>query len=135
MDEELDEPQDIVISFDPGEGSINVEAVINGTFTQKFIVDTGATYTAIPSSTAAALGIEFEEGIPAKAMATASGVQVAYEVTLESIQLDQFRVDNITAYVMDMPLLPEVGLLGLNFFDSFSAEIDRKNGLLRLRKR
>ncbi len=135
VDEELDEPQDIVISFDPGEGSINVEAVINGSFTQKFIVDTGATFTAIPSSTAVALGIKFDEGIPAKAVATASGVQVAYEVTLGSIQLDQFRVDNITAYVMDMPLLPEVGLLGLNFFDSFSAEIDRKNGLLRLRKR
>ena len=36
---------------------------------------------------------------------------------------------------MDMPFDPENGLLGLNFFDAFDAQIDRQNGILRLKKK
>jgi len=44
-------------------------------------------------------------------------------------------VDNVKALVLDMPLLPEYGLLGLNFFDAFDARLDRQNGVLRLKKK
>jgi len=135
LDDKRGEAEDIIIRFDPGQDSIIVEAVINGSLTQKFIVDTGASHTTIPSSTAVALKIKYYDGMPSRAAATASGVRVAYEVTLESIQLDKCRVDNVTALVLDMPLLPDYGLLGLNFLDAFSAEIDRKNGVLKLKKR
>jgi len=135
LDEEQDETEEIVINFDPKEGSIDVEAVINGTFTQKFILDTGASYVTIPSATAEALGLKIDEGIPAQAFTTASGVQIAFEVTLASVEVGTIKVDNVKAFVMDMPFDPENGLLGLNFFDAFDAQIDRQNGVLRLRKK
>lgn len=130
-----DGSEDVIVRFDPAADNIEVEAVINGSFRQKFFVDSGASYVTIPSSTAQALKIKMDEGIPVRAIATASGVQVAYEVKLESLELDKCRVDNVTALVMDMPLLPEYGLLGLNFLNAFSAEIDKAGGILRLKKR
>ena len=135
LEDKPDESEDVIIRFDPAQSSIYVDAVINGSFTQKFIVDTGASIVSIPSATAAALKIKYDDALPTRAMATASGVVVAYEVTLDSIELDRCRVNNVTALVMDMPLEPESGLLGLNFLEAFNAEIDRPNGILRLKKR
>jgi clan AA aspartic protease (TIGR02281 family) len=129
------ESEDVIIRFDPGAEYIMVEAVLNGTYRQRFIIDTGASVVIIPPAAAVALKIEVDDSLPTTTVATASGVALAYEITLESISLENCTQENVKALVMDMPASPDFGLLGLNFLDAFSAELDRQNGILRLKKR
>jgi len=130
-----DAQEEILIPFNPAADHISVEAVINGFYRQKFIVDTGANVVTIPAAAAQALGFTVDDTLPATTLLTAGGALHAYEVALGSIQLANLRVDKVKALVVDLPASPEHGLLGLNFFDAFRAEIDRANGVLRLKRR
>lgn len=135
LEEKPDKSEDVVISFNPVEDYIPVDAVINGFYLQKFVIDTGASIVTIPSAAAVALNIKVDESLPAKAVATAGGVAYAYEVTLDSIRLDRYTVNNIKALVMDVPGVGDYGILGLSYLNNFRVEIDKPKGILRLRKR
>lgn len=135
ISEKLSEQGRVMIRFSPTAGEIIVHAALNRTLTQKFILDTGATQVTIPSHTADALGIVIDDSTPAKPVATAGGVGMAYEVTLSSIELKGLRVNNIKALIIDIPGFAEYGLLGNNFLSYFHLEIDPKRGLLYLRRR
>ncbi len=123
------------IRFNPGEQIIPVEAYINGSVLQKFIIDTGASTSSIPKSALEALRIKVDETTPVKAVQSIAEVAFVYEVTLDSVELSGFRVNGLKALVIDLPGYKDYGLLGLNFLDNFRVEIDRNKGLLRLKKR
>ena len=125
----------VVLRFYPGEKYIFVEAKVNDLRTQKFIVDTGADMTSIPSSAAEALGIKIDDRTPVRWISTVAGAGIAYEVTLDSIELNKQRISNVKALLIDIPDYPDHGLLGQNFLNNFRIEIDNKNGILRLRKK
>lgn len=122
----------VQIRFLPGQDLIPVEAFLEGKMKQKFLIDTGASMVSIPSATADALGIRRDDRTPVVPVTTASGQGLAYEVTLDRIEIKSLRVRQVKAIVLDLPGNPEVGLLGNNFLKHFHVEIDQKKGILRL---
>ncbi len=125
----------IVIKFTPGSKHIPVHAVLNGKIKQSFLVDTGASFVTIPTSTIRALGIRINKNAPIINVATAGGVKTAREIILQSITLGRCSVNNIKALVLDIPGQPNLGLLGLNFLHYFHLEINNKKGVLLLKPR
>lgn len=130
-----EEEGSVIIRFNPGDKLIPVEAYLNGMHLQKFEIDTGANVCTIPSSAVDALGIKIDESTPVRALAGVSGESAAYEVTLDSIEIQGSSVAGVKALVIDLPGMPDHGLLGLNFLHNFRVEIDKKKGLLRLTKK
>ncbi len=122
----------IVINFTPGSRQIPLTAILNRSSYQKFIVDTGASMVTIPSSTAQELGLAVDNRNPVRKVFTAGGVQYAPEVTLDSITLEGWEVNDIKALVLDIPNQPDWGLLGLNYLQRFRMDINTEEGLLLL---
>lgn len=132
---ELEDQEAVAIQFNTGEESIRVTAYLNGTYMQNFVVDTGTNMTTIPTSAVEALKIRVDESTPVRAVLTASGMGVTYEVRLESIELEGLRVNNLKVLIIDLPGFSDYGLLGLDFLNNFRFEVDKKQGILRLKKR
>ncbi len=125
----------IVINFTPGTQQIPLTAVLNGSATQKFIVDTGASLVTIPRSTAEELGLEVDARNPLRKIHTAGGVKYAPEVTLFSISVEGWEVTDLKALVLDLPNQSEWGLLGMNYLRRFRMDINTENGVLLLEPR
>jgi clan AA aspartic protease (TIGR02281 family) len=130
---ELKEQQGkIVIRFAPGTQQIPVLASLNQGISQNFIVDTGASMTTIPSSTAADLGIPITVRNPRRTVYTAGGVTYAPEVMLGSITVEGFEINNVRVLVLDLPNQPDTGLLGMNYLRRFRMDLNTDEGLLLL---
>lgn len=125
----------IVIRFQPGRRHIPVRATLNHRVEQDFVIDTGASMVTIPSDTARALGLRLDERTPQRRVSTAGGPVLAREVTLASIALEGRTVNDIRAWVLDIPGHPETGLLGLSYLNRFHVEIDNGQGVLMLTPR
>jgi clan AA aspartic protease (TIGR02281 family) len=131
----MEDEEAVVIRFNPGDQHIRLDATLNGLRLQKFIVDTGADVTAIPSSAVELLKIKVDDSTPVRAVTTASGVELAPEIRLASIELEGCRVNDLRVLVIDLPGEPDVGILGLDFLKNFRYEIDNQRGILRLKKK
>ena len=125
----------IVIQFTPGSRVIQVDATLDQTLKQRFIVDTGASTVTIPSSTAEELGLEIGSDNPVRRVNTASGVIEAPEVVLPSIKLEDWDVADVEALVIDIPNQSDLGLLGLNFLEKFRMDLNTEKGILILEPR
>jgi clan AA aspartic protease (TIGR02281 family) len=125
----------IVINFAPGSRTIPVSAVLNRDTDQNFIVDTGASMVTIPSATAEFLGLAFDDRNPVRRVMTAGGVRYAPEVTLQSISIGGWEVNNVRALVLDIPDQPDLGLLGLNYLENFRMDMRTEEGILLLEPR
>ncbi|MFZ2053844.1 MAG: retropepsin-like aspartic protease [Candidatus Aminicenantales bacterium] len=130
-----EESEALTIRFNPGEEHIPVYADLNGRYRQKFIFDTGAEMCTIPSSALEYLGIEIDDRTTVKLVSGVGGLGVAYEITLESIAMNGWNVENVQALIVDVLAYPDCGLMGLNFLNHFRYEIDKQKGILRLRRR
>ncbi len=124
-----------VLRFDPGLDHIPVQAYVNGKAFVKFIIDTGATSSSISSSALDLLGIKINDRTKVVLIAGVTGVDVTYEVILDSVELSGQRVYNVKASIIDMIGYDDTGLLGQNFLNNFRLDIDYKKGILRLKKR
>lgn len=132
---QAEEDRDVVtIPLTVAEDQMCVEALLNGSYLQTFIVDTGASRSCIPWSAAEALNMPVDETSPIAGIVTVSGILVTNEVTLQSIELSKFRRDNLTVLLVDLPLHPDVGLLGMDFFGKYRIEVDKPNKILKLKK-
>jgi clan AA aspartic protease (TIGR02281 family) len=125
----------IVISFTPGSRYIPVSAVINRDTDQNFIVDTGASMVTIPRATAEYLNLAVDDRNPMRRVVTAGGVRYAPEVTLYSITIGGWEINDVKALVLDIPEQPDVGLLGLNFLQNFRLDMNTEEGILLLEPR
>ncbi len=122
----------IVIRFTPGSHHIPVRALLNNTLHQDFIIDTGATVTAIPYETAKGLGINIDDSCPIRRLYTAGGVIRARQVNLSTLQIGQWVVHDIKALVVNLPRQKGTGLLGLNYLNRFDMEMNAEKGILTL---
>jgi clan AA aspartic protease (TIGR02281 family) len=122
----------IVIRFQPGSRTIPVKATVNDDVDHDFLVDTGASFVTIPYSTVEALGLEDEMSQHQLEVQTAGGPVSARAVTLSSIELQGWVVPNVKALVIDLPNQPGLGLLGLNFLNSFGMDLQADEGILIL---
>jgi len=100
------------------DGHFWLRAEINGE-PANFLVDTGATLTAVSSETAAAAGLEAREaGLPVR-MQTANG-SVAAELTT----IDELRFGNVAARGLDAIIAPGLGptnVIGMNLLSRLAS--------------
>jgi aspartyl protease family protein len=94
------------------DGHFWLRAEINGE-PANFLVDTGATLTAVSTDTAAAAGLEAREGGLPVRMQTANGSVAAHLTTI-----DELRFGNVAARGLDAIIAPGLGptnVIGMNF--------------------
>ncbi len=124
----------VVMPLGDGPGTIRTAVRCNGRLDVPCILDTGATYTAVPTWAVAQLGISLQNA-PRVRIATASGIAEAPVVTLDSVALGTLSVGPLDALVLDLPHNPDesaLGLLGLNFLKHFNVLMDRERKELRI---
>ena len=122
----------IVIQFQPGSRDIPVSVSVNNSMSHDFLVDTGASFVTVPYSTVEALGLEDKMSQHQQEVQTAGGLIQAKAVTLSSIELQGWVVSDVKALVIDLPNRPGLGLLGLNFLNSFGLDLQAEKGILTL---
>lgn len=105
-------PEQPGVSLWPSDGMYLATGIING-YTVECIVDTGASAVALNAATARRLDIDYLDAEQV-AVRTASGIEIAYRVRLDYVQLDAIRLDNVDAMVIDGPE-PSRALLGMSF--------------------
>ena len=115
---------------------IALEAIIKGELRKKKIkmaLDTGATYVMIPWEFAEILGYEPEVSRERIPMITASGVEKAPLITLDSINVLGKKAEGVSAVVHNLPQKSYVdGLLGLSYLKNFDVHLCFKKGVLEM---
>ncbi len=119
-----------VVSLWPTNGMYLTPGSVNG-FSVDFLVDTGASSVALNAATAERLGIDFRRGTKV-GVKTASGIDSAYQVTLDSVQVGEITLHNIRAMVLD-GREPERALLGMTFLSEL--DIQRADQRMDLKKK
>jgi aspartyl protease family protein len=102
-------------------------ATINGR-TALVTVDTGANVVAISSQQAKAMSIDYSAGDPAQ-VETASGVNSAYGITLQTVSVGGIQVENVPAMVVE-GAYPATILLGMTYLRH--VKMQEQNGVLSL---
>lgn len=100
------------------DGHFWLEAEVNG-HRAAFLVDTGATLTAVSEATAAAAGLKPREGgIPIR-LNTANGVTTAHTASI-----DELRFGNVAARGLDVVIAPGLGqtnVIGMNLLSRLAS--------------
>ena len=122
----------VVIPFDSRRNQIVTRGAAGG-IDLDFIVDTGASYSTIPSRVARALGLGGSTGKTVRVQ-TAGGIITAEQVVVPSLTIGgQIEVNNVIAVVLDLPgTLDGKGLLGLNVLGQLNMQIDSQRSRLIL---
>lgn len=79
----------------------------------RFLIDSGATTTALSLDGAARLGVDVDRSGRPLVVMTASGPQDAWPATIERISLGNIVMEDLPVFVSDMP--ENVNLLGMNW--------------------
>jgi aspartyl protease family protein len=119
-----------MVSIWPNDGMYLTVGSVNG-YSVDFLIDTGASVVAFNAATADRLGLDYLNA-PAGMVQTASGVEKAYQLTLDQIQVGDIKLHNIEAMVLDGPQ-PERALLGMTFLGQ--VEISRSDERMDLKKK
>jgi clan AA aspartic protease (TIGR02281 family) len=125
----------IVIRYAPGSRTIPVTARLDRRLNQHFLIDTGASIVTVPFATVRRLGIDLTTNLPRRLFYSATGVHNAIEVTLPSIELNGWVIEDVKALVVDLPGKSGMGLLGMNYLKNFRLDLNTSEGVLLLEPR
>ncbi len=120
---------EVEIPFTKMGSLMRVDARVNGVVSIPFLIDTGASGVSIPASYASKLGVRIRPDTPRVQVTTANGVVARPLISLDSIELNGARVENLAATV-DPGL--EFGLLGGSFFNNYIYRVDAARGVMTL---
>ncbi|MDI6707954.1 MAG: retropepsin-like aspartic protease [Candidatus Thermoplasmatota archaeon] len=123
--------------IDPEAPAILVSAKLigpSGECALEMAFDTGATYIMVPWYVAEKLGYDpavSRERVP---LMTASTMEVAPLINVESVKVLGLEVNNAKVAVHDLPPKSRVdGLLGLSFLKHFDTDIHFKKNILKIK--
>lgn len=94
------------------DGHYWVEGRINGT-AARFLIDSGATVTALSEQTARAAGLNFEMGEPGVILNTANGRIEAQRSSISTLSVGPINASDLP--VLISPAFGEVNVVGMNF--------------------
>ncbi len=124
-----------VLRFDPQAFLIPIEVVIRGKENQTaslLALDTGATYTLIPSKTAKYLNLMTDSRRRVE-ISTATQRESCPLVIVPKISFLNIEVENVACLVKDLPDRERVeGLLGLSFLRGLEVRINFRKGILEM---
>ena len=119
------------IKFEPGK-KIIVEARINGRGTARLLLDTGADGTMINPLVLSAMGVSYRGARPGTGTGT-SGTVYIYYVRVDSIEVGEAKYGPLMVASHDAGFgLDDDGLLGRDFLDRFTVDIDNEAGIVTL---
>ena len=118
------------IRYAPGQ-RIMVNATVNGSTSAQLLLDTGADRTMINPRVLAAAGVSLARGVGSATVSGVGGSQEMQFVTINSLDVSGATVGrlNVAAHGVDGA---GDGLLGRDFLDQFSVNIDSAKGVLTL---
>ena len=121
-----------VLKYTPGQ-PIMVDAIINGGFTAKLLLDTGADRTLVSPRVLTAAGVTITRPIASGNITGATGSDRIDFVVVESLEVGGARAAKLAvgAYQLAGSGAGD-GLLGRDFLDQFNMEIDASRGEVRL---
>ncbi|MEM6259846.1 MAG: TIGR02281 family clan AA aspartic protease [Planctomycetota bacterium] len=113
--------------------TLHIDVRINGKPIRSMILDTGASSVSLPHLFAKDLGIEVGDSDPTVQLQMADGKIVdAKQITLDSVQVGEFIVNDVEAFVLPESLHAAPALLGNTFLGNFTFEVDPDRGKLIL---
>lgn len=113
--------------------TLMIDVRINSKPIREMILDTGASSVSLPFLFAKDLGIVPTENDPVVQLQMADGKIVdARQVKLDSVQVGEFIVKNVEAFVLPEHLHAAPPLLGNSFLGNFTFEVDPDRGKLIL---
>jgi len=125
--------------FDPLQGLVEVEVVLDGRVKGRFGIDTGADQFYIDRTFAEKNGIPVSSGPPQRAVVGAEGHSEARAINIRSLEIGDERLYNLTATAIDMQNLvadkratPPDGLIGYEVLRRFYITVDYPNKSMTL---
>ena len=118
------------ISFTPGK-PIMVSAKINGGSSVQLMLDTGASVTVINPRALAGMGIGSSEALRGSVRGATGSADVLF-VPVASIEVGSARSGPLRVAAHDVDLGQGDGLLGRDFLDQFTVNIDSTAGIVTL---
>ncbi len=116
-------------------GALLVEATLNGRFTGRFLLDTGATYCVVSREVARQAKVRGRTSGETVRLLTANGPVDANLGEVRKVELGGDSARDVEVAVMDEDPVPGLdGLIGLSFLDRFTYTVDRENATLRLER-
>jgi predicted aspartyl protease len=108
-----------------------VDAKINGTASVRLLLDTGADGTMISPRALAAAGASISRPVGSSRVTGVAGSDTVNYVVIESLEIGDARVGRMRVASYDIAGAGD-GLLGRDFLDRFSVNIDSTNGIVTL---
>jgi predicted aspartyl protease len=122
------------IRYIPGQ-RIMVDVRINGGPPAKLLLDTGADRTMISPGVLTAAGVPLNRPIGQGQMAGVGGIDRVWFVLVDSLEIGDAKVRRMPVAVYEIPHAPGDGLLGRDFLERFTVNIDSARGLVTLSPR
>jgi predicted aspartyl protease len=119
------------IRYTPGQ-RIVVEAKINGGTSTRLLLDTGADTTLISPLVLSAAGASLIRGGTSTRITGVTGTSDVQRVPVDSIEIGEARVSQLSVVAHDMGQPGIDGLLGRDFLDRFKVTIDSSTGLVTI---
>jgi predicted aspartyl protease len=121
-----------VIKYTPGQ-RIMVDVKINGGFTARLLLDTGADRTMISPRTLVAAGVPVTRPVATGTITGAPGTDRINYVVVESLEVGEARVGRMAVGSYELAGTETGdGLLGRDFLDQFKITFDAGNGEVHL---
>jgi predicted aspartyl protease len=119
-----------VITYAPGQ-RIMVNATVNGSASAQLLLDTGADRTMINPRVLAAAGVSLTRSVGSATVSGVGGSQEMQFVTINSLDVAGATVGRLTVAAHGIDGAGD-GLLGRDFLDQFSVNIDSAKGVVTL---
>ena len=123
--------------LDPSASAIVVPVEVHGNgryLTLDMVMDTGATFVALPVDIAESLGYNPTQSGRRVELITASAVLTAPLITVQRMQVLRVEASNVDVLCIDLPGDGRFrGLLGLSFLKHFDVDLHFRDRVLRLR--